>query len=87
MLSELIRQHLFSVLHRAFAESLASENAARLAVMQAAEKNIDERLDHLTTRFHQQRQAGITEELLDVMSGFEALRKQRPKSQRRVTRD
>ncbi|MBI1371975.1 MAG: F0F1 ATP synthase subunit gamma [Phycisphaera sp.] len=74
LLSDLIQQHLFGVLYRAFAESLASENAARLAAMQAAEKNIDERWQQLKALFHQQRQAVITEELLDVVSGFETMR-------------
>jgi F-type H+-transporting ATPase subunit gamma len=41
--------------------------------MQVAEKNISERLEELQAAFHQQRQSTITEELLDVISGFEAL--------------
>lgn len=73
LLSELIQQYLFVSLFTASAESLASENASRIAAMQAAEKNIEERLDTLRTRFNQQRQTAITEELLDVVSGFEAL--------------
>ena len=39
----LIREYLFVSLYRAFAESLASENASRLASMQVAERNIDDR--------------------------------------------
>ena len=70
----LIRQYLFVSLYRAFAESLASENASRLAAMQNAERNITERLGQLHARFHQQRQMTITEELLDIVSGFEALK-------------
>jgi F-type H+-transporting ATPase subunit gamma len=54
-------------------ESLAAENASRLAAMQAAERNIDERLRELIKRFNQQRQTAITSELLDIVSGFEAL--------------
>jgi F-type H+-transporting ATPase subunit gamma len=41
--------------------------------MQGAEKNIDERLTALQLQFRQQRQAAITEELLDIVAGFEAL--------------
>ena len=41
--------------------------------MQAAEKNILETLDHLQAVFREQRQAAITAELLDIVSGFEAL--------------
>ncbi|MBM4070181.1 MAG: F0F1 ATP synthase subunit gamma [Planctomycetes bacterium] len=73
LFSALIRQHLFVVLYRAVAESLASENASRLASMQAAEKNIQEHLAGLTMRYHQERQQSITEELLDIVTGFETL--------------
>lgn len=73
LFSALIRQYLFVSVFRALAESLASENASRLASMQGAEKNIEERLSELNLQFHQQRQMSITEELLDVVSGFEAL--------------
>lgn len=73
LLSQLIRQYLFVSLFRACAESLASENASRIAAMQAAEKNIDEKLEELQGEFNQRRQMGITQELLDVVTGFEAL--------------
>lgn len=69
----LIRQHLFGSLYRAFAESLASEHASRLTSMQGAEKNIETRLAELNAQFHQMRQMSITEELLDIVSGFTAL--------------
>lgn len=69
----LIREYLFISLFRACAESLASENASRLAAMQRAEKNIDELLEDLHQTFHQLRQSAIDEELFDVISGFEAL--------------
>jgi F-type H+-transporting ATPase subunit gamma len=72
-LRALIREYLFITLFRACAESLASENASRLAAMQRAEKNIDELLEDLNRRFHRLRQSGIDEELFDVVSGFEAL--------------
>ncbi len=58
---------------RACAESLASENASRLAAMQRAEQNIDELLGHLRGTFQRVRQSSIDEELFDVISGFEAL--------------
>lgn len=73
LFSDLIHQHLFVSVYRALAESLASENASRLASMQAAEKNIQEHLEELNTLFHQQRQTAITEELLDIISGFQVL--------------
>jgi len=73
LLSALIREYLFISLFEAFAASLAAENAARLAAMQQAEKKIEEMAEELTGRFHALRQNLITEELLDVISGFEAL--------------
>ena len=76
LFSALIRHYLFVSLFRALAESLASENASRLASMQGAEKNIQDQLSELTMRYHQKRQMSITEELLDIVSGFEALSKE-----------
>ncbi len=73
LFSALFRQHFFVTLYRACAESLSSENASRLASMQLAQTNIEEHLIELKTTFQQQRQTTITEELLDIMSGFEAL--------------
>ena len=70
----LISGYLFVSLFRACAESLASENTSRLAAMQRADKNIDELLVDLNSKFHRLRQSGIDEELFDVISGFEALR-------------
>ena len=55
------------------AESLSAENASRIASMQNAERNIEEQLEELKARFRHQRQQSITEELLDIVSGFEAL--------------
>jgi F-type H+-transporting ATPase subunit gamma len=69
----LISGYLFVSIFRACAESLASENASRLAAMQRAEKNINELLEDLNRTFHRMRQSGIDEELFDVVSGFEAL--------------
>jgi len=72
-LRALIREYLFVSLFRACAESLASENASRLAAMERADRNIDELLEEMNIRFHQLRQSGIDAELFDVISGFEAL--------------
>ena len=76
-LRALIREYLFVSLFRACAESLASESASRLAAMQRADKNIDELLESLNGKFHRLRQSGIDEELFDVVSGFEALSRER----------
>jgi F-type H+-transporting ATPase subunit gamma len=69
----LIREYLFVSLFRACAESLASENASRLAAMQRADKNINELVEDLNRTFHRMRQSAIDEELFDVISGYEAL--------------
>ena len=66
----LIREYLFISLFRACAESLASENASRLAAMERANKNIDDLLEQLHGTFHRLRQSGIDEELFDVIAGF-----------------
>jgi len=73
-LGALVREHFFISFFRACAESLASENASRLAAMERADKNISELLTQLHGSFHQLRQSAIDEELFDVISGFEALR-------------
>lgn len=67
-----VRGYLFVLLFQACAESLASENASRLAAMQRAEKNIQEVLEDLSRTFHRIRQESIDEELFDVISGYEA---------------
>jgi F-type H+-transporting ATPase subunit gamma len=72
-LHALVGEYLFVSIFRACAESLASENASRLAAMQRAEKNIDELLIDMNASFHRLRQSSIDEELFDVVSGFEAL--------------
>ena len=72
-LQALLHEHLFISLFRACAESLASENASRLAAMERADKNIDELLETLHGTFHRLRQSGIDEELFDVISGYEAM--------------
>lgn len=71
----LINGYLFTSLFKACVESLASENASRLDAMQRAEKNITDLLDDLNKKYHRLRQSSIDEELFDVVSGVEALKK------------
>jgi F-type H+-transporting ATPase subunit gamma len=73
-LRALLREYVFVSLFRACAESLASENASRLAAMQRADRNIEELLDDLQGRFHRQRQGSIDAELFDLIASFEALK-------------
>ena len=85
-LQVLVHEYLFVSLFRACAESLASENASRLAAMQRAEKNIDELLEGLTRSFHRLRQDAIDEELFDLIAGFEALATPNQPPEGRLTR-
>jgi F-type H+-transporting ATPase subunit gamma len=74
LFSWLLREHLLVTLIRAGADSLASEHAARLAAMTGADRSIEERLDTLSAQFRRMRQDAITTELLDIVSGVEAMR-------------
>ena len=76
LLAALLRSHLFSSLFLAAAEALVTENAARFALMQQAERSVDEHLEILKTQTDSARQSEITTELLDIITGFEALKKQ-----------
>ena len=73
LLSELVNEYAFVSLFRAMTESLAGENGMRLQSMEAAKSNIDESLNDLQLQARIQRQNEITEELLDLVSGAEAL--------------
>lgn len=74
LLRALLRQYFFALVFRAGAESLASEHATRLAALEAAERHIDEHLEETNAELRRRRQESITEELLDIVSGFEVLR-------------
>lgn len=69
LLAALVRNHLFASVFRAAAEAIVTENAARLALMQQAEKSVDERLDELRRQMATQRQDEITNELMDIVIG------------------
>ena len=73
MFRQLFRQYLYVSLYRALVQSLAGENQARLTAMKAAEKNIEELEADLKKNHREQRQMSITNELLDIIAGFEAL--------------
>jgi F-type H+-transporting ATPase subunit gamma len=77
-LEALIREYLFVLLFQACAQSLAAENASRLAGMQRAEDNIAKMVEELTRIFHRTRQQAIDEELFDVVSGYESLTRNGP---------
>lgn len=78
LFQSLLRGHLFASMFRAAADALVTENAARLALMQQAEHTVDDRLAALLSETRNVRQNEITTELLDVIVGFEALKKRKP---------
>lgn len=73
LLRHLVDEYAFASLVRALTESLAAENGMRLTSMEGAKSNIDDTLEDLRQRARIERQNAITEELLDLVSGTEAL--------------
>ncbi len=78
----LIAELLFAELAHAITESFASENAARLSAMESASDNVDRKLEELQRLERELRQEEITTELLDVVTGAEAVNRHdwRPRS-------
>ena len=70
---ELLEQFLSTAVSRALTRSLLAENEARLAATRGAEHNIEERIDELRRQYRHAYQGAETEELLDVVAGFEAI--------------
>jgi len=73
LLPLLIEEYLFIELYRAFVESIASENGSRLRSMDNAGKNIDKKIDELMQLYRISRQEEITSEMLEIISGAEAI--------------
>jgi F-type H+-transporting ATPase subunit gamma len=59
--------------YRVLLENQAGEHAARMAAMESATRNTEELIDSLTLQFNRARQAAITKELVEIVSGAEAL--------------
>ena len=70
---ELLPRHIEVQIYRALLESAASEHAARMTAMDAASKNSGEIIDTLTLHMNKVRQAAITREIIEVVSGAQAL--------------
>jgi F-type H+-transporting ATPase subunit gamma len=69
----LLPHHVNMQIYRALLESQAAEHAARMAAMSAATTNAGELIDQLTLKMNRMRQASITTEIIEVVSGAEAL--------------
>jgi F-type H+-transporting ATPase subunit gamma len=76
LLRALLPRYVESQLHHALAESLAAEQAARMMAMDNATKNAEELITDLTLFLNKVRQAGITKELLEIMTAVEALKQE-----------
>ena len=74
VLDELLPRHLAMQIWRALLESNAAEHAARMSAMEGATKNSSEIIDRLTLQYNRARQASITTELVEIVSGAEALK-------------
>jgi F-type H+-transporting ATPase subunit gamma len=73
LLQQLAGEYLLAEVARSLMESFASENGARLHVMEAADRNLNDKRDRLARRAHSLRQETITAELLDLVTGVEAI--------------
>ena len=73
ILTELLPSNLKIQVFRALLESSASEHGARMSAMDNATRNAGEMIDDLTLTFNRSRQAKITSELIEIISGAEAL--------------
>ena len=73
ILNNIIPQYVGGVIYSAVCEALASESAARRTAMNAANKNASEIIDSLVLKYNRARQAVITQEITEIVSGSEAL--------------
>ena len=73
ILDKIVPEYVGGVIYSAICEALASESAARRTAMNAANKNASEMIDTLMLKYNRARQAVITQEITEIVSGSEAL--------------
>ena len=73
LLAALLPHYIEIQVYQAMLESAAAEHAARMSAMESATKNAGELIDSLTLTMNRIRQASITTEIIEVVSGAEAL--------------
>ena len=73
ILTELLPRNLATQVYRGLLENAASEQGARMSAMDSATRNAGDMIDRLTLNYNRQRQANITKELIEIISGAEAL--------------
>jgi len=69
----LLPQYIFAMLYHAMTESVAAEHAARMTAMDSATNNASDMIDSLTLHMNRVRQAAITKEIIEIVSGAAAL--------------
>ena len=74
VLDELTDKYIDFNMYYALIDSLAAEHSARMQAMEAASKNAKEKVNSLTVEYNKARQAAITTELIEIISGVEALK-------------
>jgi F-type H+-transporting ATPase subunit gamma len=74
LLAELLPRQIATQVYRALLESAASEHGARMTAMESATKNAEEMIASLTLQYNRARQAYVTKELMEIVSGAEALK-------------
>lgn len=74
LLEELLPKHIEVQIFHALLESVAAEHGARMTAMDSASKNASEMIDKLTLQYNRARQAAITKELLEIISGAESIK-------------
>ena len=73
ILATLLPLYLRTLLWQAFIENEAGEHASRMTAMDSATRNASDLIDRLTLEYNRSRQAAITKELIEIISGAEAL--------------
>jgi F-type H+-transporting ATPase subunit gamma len=73
ILSYLLPRNIAAQIFRGLLENAASEQGARMSAMDSATRNAGDMINKLTIRYNRQRQANITKELIEIISGAEAL--------------
>lgn len=74
LLDMLIPKYFSMLIYQSILESITSEHAARMRAMESATKNASEAFNMLTLQYNRARQASITNELMEIISGAEALK-------------
>ena len=73
MIDALLLRYVETVIYRAIVENAACEQSARMTAMDSATRNAGDMIDRLTLNYNRSRQAQITKELIEIISGAEAL--------------